>query len=301
MPLDANLATPGKAFVPTGSPMHEPIKNADDDPNGRWITIEGTHILVKNGESVDKAFERTTGKPLEGGAKGSGKSTSTPPKSSTPSKTESPKTPSAKSTPTTTATPDNDKALVKSMAKSNNKAVGEKAAAQTESKLSDHQAYGKSDLVQNSDALGEYTSSGYAKTNADLRAGKTGKGVAEIDKIIAGAPALPEGTTLYRGIGGNSVATMMNMQPGDVCNDKAFQSFSTSPFTASSFSSMGGSEGKDKVIFRAVTSGKEKGLVVGGAEHEVIMPRGQSWKVVSNTAVKKDRLTTVHVITVVPV
>lgn len=299
MPLDANLATPGKAFVPTGSPMHEAVKNAED-PGGQWITIEGTHVLVKNGESVDKAFERTTGKPLEGGAKGTGKSTSAPSKPSTPSKTEPPKPPSAKSTPTTPTSPDNDKALVKSMAKSNNKVVGEKAAAQTESKLSDNQAYGKSDLVQNNDALGEYTSSGYAKTNADLRSGKVGKGVAEIDKLIDGAPHLPEGTTLYRGIGGNSVATMMNMQPGDVCNDKAFQSFSTSPFTASSFTAIGGAEGKDKVIFRAVTSGKEKGLVIGGGEHEVIMPRGTGWKVVSNNAVKENRMTTIHVITVVP-
>jgi hypothetical protein len=273
----------------------ESVKNAEE--NGDWITIRGTHVFVGEGESKSEAFKDTTGKSLKGGS-----SKPAPKKEAAPTKAKPAEKPSAKPA-APSGSLDTDKALVKSMAKSNNKTVGEKAAAETEKNLSDHQAYGKSDLVQNSDALADYTSSGYTKTNADLRSGKVGKGVTEIDKIIAGAPALPEGTTLYRGIGGNSVATMMNMQPGDTCNDKAFQSFSTSPFTASSFSAMGGSDGKDKVIFRAVTSGKEKGLVIGGGEHEVIMPRGQGWKVVSNnavtTGVHAGRVTT-HVITVVP-
>jgi hypothetical protein len=200
------------------------------------------------------------------------------------------------------------------MSKSSNKKVGEKIASETESKLSDQAAYGQSDSVQNSDALGRYTSTGYAGMNAYLRGTMTKEkaeslqfppklsDIKKIDSVISDAPTLPEGITLYRGIGERGVSTMMNMQPGDTCNDKAFQSFSTSPFIASSFDSGKAGEGgkRDKVMIRAITSGKEKGLVIGGSEHEVLMPRGQGWKVVSNNAIKENRLTTVHVITVVP-
>lgn len=53
------------------------INNADD---GTWITINGAHILLKDGEDVDAAFKRTTGKSLrssKGGEISKGKYTET--------------------------------------------------------------------------------------------------------------------------------------------------------------------------------------------------------------------------------
>ena len=41
-----------------------PLTNADDS-EGEWITINGTHILLKDGESTSDAFNRTTGKDLD--------------------------------------------------------------------------------------------------------------------------------------------------------------------------------------------------------------------------------------------
>lgn len=308
MPLDANLATPGKAFVPTGSPMHEPIKNADDDPDGRWITIDGTHVLVKDGESVDKAFERTTGKPLEGGSKPPSAKSTKPSSSQKPS--ESPKRPAEKAQ---AASSDSDKALVKSMSKASNRKTGDQVAAETDKALTDQIAYGKT--FADDEALNHYTALGYAPTNAYLRgqtteeqAKKTGnfkkEHIAKIDAAIASSPDLPEGITLYRGIGERGVESMMGMKPGDTCSDKGFQSFSTNPYNAVTFTTRKNlDDGSHKVLVRAVTGKGQKGFTVGGGEHEVIMPRGQSWKVVSNTAVTTGvhagKVTT-HVITVVP-
>lgn len=45
------------------------VNNADE---GSWITINGAHILIKDGESAGDAFKRTTGKELGGEARGSG-------------------------------------------------------------------------------------------------------------------------------------------------------------------------------------------------------------------------------------
>lgn len=36
----------------------------EDDAEGRWVTINGVHILIKDGESVHDAFQRATGKDL---------------------------------------------------------------------------------------------------------------------------------------------------------------------------------------------------------------------------------------------
>ena len=126
--------------------------------------------------------------------------------------------------------------------------------------------------------------------------------IGRIDKTISNAPTLPEGTVLYRGVGERGVSAMMDMKPGDTCNDKAFQSFSTNPEKANQFTTAKNSEkgGRDKVLIRAVTGSDTKGLVIGGGEHEVLIGRGTGWKVVSNNMVKQDRLTRVHVITVVP-
>jgi hypothetical protein len=40
------------------------------EAEGSWVTINGVHILIKEGETAASAFERTTGKKLEGGSGG---------------------------------------------------------------------------------------------------------------------------------------------------------------------------------------------------------------------------------------
>jgi hypothetical protein len=304
---DANLMTPGKAFVPMGSRIVEPVVNAEE---GNWITIEGTHVLVKGGESVDKAFKRTTGKSLKGGSsdKGSVKGSD--------KKSEVKSVPPTKE-PTKSATPlvtndhkEYDTKLIKALQKENNRETGKAIAAEQEKGLTDHIEYAKQ--FEDSDALSSYTGIGYTDLNAYLRGDLSEEKATEkllprghitkLDKMISGAPDLPDGTVIYRGVGERGVGLMINMKPGDICTDKGFQSFSTNPEKATQFATSKQSEkgGRDKVLIRAVTAGSTKGLVIGGGEHEVLIGHGTGWKVVSNNMVKQDRLTRMHVITVVP-
>jgi len=267
------------------------LKEADDT---QWITIGGQHIPIKQGQSKSDAVKQALGDKSKSG----GKSGSSTPKAGGDASSKSPTT----ITPSKSPSEDGDKTLIKAMTKASNRDVGTKMALETEKNLAEHTAYGKT--FADNDDINNYTSTGYAKINYDLREGKAAganaKQIAGLDKMIAGSPKLPEGTVLYRGVGERGVNLMMGMKPGDTCDDKGFQSFSTSPFNANAFTTRLASGGKEtKVMIRAITTGKENGLVIGGGEHEVLMPRGSGWKVVSNTPVKQGRLTT-HVITVVP-
>jgi hypothetical protein len=299
--MDANLMQPGKAFVLQCTHPSEPVKNADED--GDWITVRGTHVLVGEGESKSEAFKDTTGKSIKDGS-----SKSTPKKETPPSKSKPSEKPAIKTAPQVTSDhKEYDAKLVKAMNVGSNKELGDKIAAEQEKKMEDHLTYGQK--FDGDNVVSDYTRTGYAKLNNDLREGKASntQTVTHLDRVISDSPALPEGTVLYRGVGEKGVSSMYNMKPGDTCNDKAFQSFSTSPNQALQFTtrkSVEGETGAHKVLIRAVTSGSQKGLVIGGGEHEVLMPRGSGWKVVSNnavtTGVHAGRVTT-HVITVVPV
>ncbi|MDQ1279635.1 MAG: hypothetical protein QG670_897, partial [Thermoproteota archaeon] len=37
-----------------------------DESLGHWVTINGVHVLIHEGESVEEAFKRQTGKTVEG-------------------------------------------------------------------------------------------------------------------------------------------------------------------------------------------------------------------------------------------
>jgi len=261
---------------------------------GNWVTINGTPILIKDGESTDAAFQRTTGKSLSGGSGDAGGSSSK----------------------VTNDHKEYDTKLMGALNSDNNQETGKAIAAAQEKGLTTNTEYAQRVIYGESRgnlvAVDNYTSSGHMDINSYLRgemseAQATEKllprgDITRLDKMIGGSPNLPEGTVLYRGVGEKGVTTMMNMKPGDVCNDKGFQSFSTNPEKSYQFATykQSGAGGRDKVLIRAVTNGNNKGLVIGGGEHEVLIGRGTGWKVVSNNMVKSDMLTRVHMITVVP-
>ena len=196
-----------------------------------------------------------------------------------------------------------DTKLMKTLADGGGAKVATAIAEAQDAQLSKNMEYAEA----RSDQVGNYTGTGYLEINKNLRSdGPTTDAIyAKMDKVIDESPELPRGTVMYRGVGEHSAQRLMDMKPGDTCNDKAYQSFSTNPRVASTFTSYTTNKGKrDAVIIRAVSNGNQKGFVVGHAEHEIIMPRGTAWKVVSNNAVttgfNAGRVTT-HVITVVPV
>jgi hypothetical protein len=136
-------------------------------------------------------------------------------------------------------------------------------------------------------ALAKYTSSTYQDINGKLRAGSflggEKKTVEKMDELLDNAPPLPKGKDIYRGVGSTTGEKMIkNMKVGDICEDKGFQSFSTHPYTAGYFSRRTTSDeemmatNKDhRVVIKVTTDGKTKGVLIGGAEHEVLLKRGQ--------------------------
>ncbi len=59
----------GDSYLVTQVNRHRPSLDEDECTagGGVWRTIKGMHVCIKSGESVEQAFERTTGKTLEGG------------------------------------------------------------------------------------------------------------------------------------------------------------------------------------------------------------------------------------------
>lgn len=71
--------TPQYPHNPTAVPLLQRVKNIFTPVNntgdeGSWVTINGVHILIKEGETAAGAFERTTGQKLSGGYEGSSSS-----------------------------------------------------------------------------------------------------------------------------------------------------------------------------------------------------------------------------------
>lgn len=96
---------------------------------------------------------------------------------------------------------------------------------------------------------------------------------------------IPQGTEIWRGVGLKSGYDTANLEIGDICEDKAFQSFSIDPAVARSFSrpwvdTKRNPDQPQKTVIRAVMTGDEKALIGNHGEHEVIFPRGTRWQVV---------------------
>lgn len=95
---------------------------------------------------------------------------------------------------------------------------------------------------------------------------------------------LPVGLELYRGLGVKSGEAVANLNVGDVCVDKGFQSFTYDPVLWESFAQKWSGDKTEaphhKTIIRALTTGGEK-VIYNSMEREFLFPRGTSWKVVA--------------------
>lgn len=107
-------------------------------------------------------------------------------------------------------------------------------------------------------ALAKYTSSGYLKINSELRSGKLSAGTKSVVKTIDSVMdknVLKHDVIVFRG------------SDGSYSSDKAYQSTSTSAYNAYGFSKGG------NIHAYKIPKGT-KCVYVGGAENELILPRG---------------------------
>ena len=128
------------------------------------------------------------------------------------------------------------------------------------------------------------------------------KMIAQMDQIIEKAPGLPEGLVMWRGLGAESGAMLIQKSIGDICQDKGFQSFSLNPSVAEHFTAGTMENPNEATLLRVVTAGGEKGFYNVGNElneYEMIMARGTSWQIVAKEDVAFGREGIHHIITVV--
>jgi hypothetical protein len=268
--MDANLAQPGKAFVPMGSRIVEPVKNAED-PEGDWITIGGTHVLVKDGESKSEAFKDTTGKSIKGGTSDKGSTKGAEKK--------------AESKPTTPA-------------KSPQKTESGDTAKSWESKTYEN-TLSKSEIaaIDEYRGPGEFTAiNAYARTgelpkDSTLTKAKADKIIAGLDSAVSNSPPVPEGVSLYSGIGKTQGAEVLALGVGETFGDKDFQSFSTDIVRAKSASGAiaKNANTKDRVVLKFDGDNSTKGIVVLGSEGEVILGRDKQYVVTKKESVVETR------------
>jgi hypothetical protein len=120
--------------------------------------------------------------------------------------------------------------------------------------------------------------------NEGLRTGKESSPngvVARLTSAIDKAPFIPEGVEIYRGVKGENKARLMNMKEGDLCQDKAFQSFSLDPSVADWHTQMDVDtrSASHALMLRVVSDGKIRAQPGAPAESEMILQRGSAWRV----------------------
>lgn len=131
------------------------------------------------------------------------------------------------------------------------------------------------------------------EVNDELRFGDlhpaTKKIVDSLDRIgTTHGRELPAGIELFRGVGVHSGEYLAGLKPGDICEDKAFQSFTYDSSHAYQFSKTWGTSDNDRTFIRAITLGGEKALH-NPEETEILFPRGTSWKVISNDLITPEK------------
>lgn len=149
--------------------------------------------------------------------------------------------------------------------------------------------------LQYEDIVKEYCGSAYRDWNKYLRSPTTvglsktpaeyAKMTKDLNKVIDKAGKPVKGIQLFRGIGEKSGESVSKLEVGDICQDAAFQSFSTKPSTAKWFAKLWwpvGAPSSHKTVLRVITSGKQAALHVDRLdEAEFIFKAGTQFKVLS--------------------
>jgi len=113
----------------------------------------------------------------------------------------------------------------------------------------------------------------------------TSDAIATLTEAIDKSPPIPEGAQLFRGVGGAKGGELLDrMRVGDVCDDKAFQSWTTSPAVAATFAQTFGKATPTEVqvpVLRLVGDGRTRGLFKDEEEHEMILAPGTRMRCVA--------------------
>ena len=147
--------------------------------------------------------------------------------------------------------------------------------------------------VQN--AAVTYQGTAYTEINQSLRglgamSTRLEKATKQLDRAIS-KTTVPSGTMLYRG-----QMRVPRLAIGDELTDRAFQSFSRSPAISVRFANFGDPFPPDQpnlpglglvnVLLRYLTPDRQRGLSLGDEEFEVVLPRGQSLRVLAEQEIK---------------
>lgn len=112
-------------------------------------------------------------------------------------------------------------------------------------------------------------------------------------------------TVFYRGLGKYSGRDALKLETGDLYEDNGFQSFSTSSKTASDFAinilDYKPKQRSQRVVIRAIMTGKQKGIAGTSYESELIIKPGTKWTVVNKETIDTGKLSDsiFHIVTVI--
>jgi len=233
---------------------------ADTEEN--WVTINGTHILLKGGESPKDAIERK----FRGG-KGNGATTQS-------TKTNTP----LKSTPA---------------GKPISRSRGDFATKNAE----DNEIY-SSDEKTNIEEYRSYNGEKYKVINQNAREGKITTEIKHMDSAIDKSPAIPKGTKLYRGLSASQAESLSNVKIGDSFNQGGYQSYSLDKNMANNFA-QSTTKSWSKTFLMIEGDNSLKGIYIGAKEKEVLLPRGKTYIITGRTTEKeKGTKWKTHIITV---
>jgi hypothetical protein len=209
---------------------------------GSWITINGTHILLKGGESPKEAINRKFG-----GSGGSGGSSST-------SKGKS----------------------NKSSEKIGSSEGGNKSFSTKNAEDDDRYSPQEKASIERYRSI---SGSEYTAVNTAAREGKTHPLMKDLDSAIDKSSPIPKGTEIYRGLSEKQAAGLMNAKVGDSFKQGGYQSYSLDYKVADNFSGLTKGKTWSKTILRVEGNGSLKGVHIGAKEAEVLLGRGLTYTV----------------------
>lgn len=168
-----------------------------------------------------------------------------------------------------------------------------KVADEVESKMGDALVDGAIDEIESVEYY--QTINGCDELNVPLRNGDDpsltwlADMYPKLDAVCA-SKSVPEGLTLWRGLGRSSANKLFDMDVGVVFEDKAYQSFSYGHSVASAFAKdIESTDGITKKVFlRTIADKGMTGAHLMGNEFEILLPRGTKWKIVDVRTVRSE-------------